>query len=566
MGQEKPDRIMPSTAFLSGNSSDINGYDTFVENWQELLEENPISKSNALSTQNKIREIEQLTYNVLERLAESDTPQSGKYSGSKAFRSLNSGAVICDDKGIMQSVNNQAAREFGLHEELSFRDVGIELEDGKSIQSKFSSFTTNPSSGFELKFLRCQQKNGTLINLAAMALPEAHEKTSFLVVFMTTPWDDVAQNLLISQYGLSETEAEIVGGFAIGTPLRQLAIQRRRSYATIRNQFQAVLEKTGCASQTELMRLLLGTSYLFAQIQTLAKETETFKSRKFEIIRQNGRILEVQLLGDMAGQPFICLSSVFGVSATPAIEAYLRKKKLLMLGVSRPGFGGTSPPNKKQDLYECLAGDISALLDNMEIKSCVFMGRVTATLSLVNLARLIPERISRAYAVNAMIPRRFISQGAAQSKWAVSLVKATRISPSIATFILIAGHKVLLRIGVESFLLKMYANSSIDKAALGDREIVQSISQGIASASQQGYTAGGIDFITGYEDWSTEVRLAKQKIFLLQGQNDPHIPIDASRAFARELQDNVELIEFPDGGGLLNYTHFEKVLDIIHKN
>lgn len=71
-----------------------------------------------------------------------------------------------------------------------------------------------------------------------------------------------ALKLLSDRVKLTDTELSVLECFACGAGLRQIAASRQRSYTTIRNQFQAILEKTGCQSQTDLLRILLGLSYL----------------------------------------------------------------------------------------------------------------------------------------------------------------------------------------------------------------------------------------------------------------------------------------------------------------
>lgn len=71
--------------------------------------------------------------------------------------------------------------------------------------------------------------------------------------------------LLADRSKLTEAEVRVLEYFARGADLRQIAATRQRSYTTIRNQFQAILEKTGCQSQTDLLRVLLGLSYLLTE-------------------------------------------------------------------------------------------------------------------------------------------------------------------------------------------------------------------------------------------------------------------------------------------------------------
>ncbi len=326
-----------------------------------------------------------------------------------------------------------------------------------------------------------------------------------------------------------------------------------------------MLEKTGCPNQADLLRLLLGTSYLFSQIQALTDTMTVAPSlgRSIMMARPNGRCFDVQMFGDMNGTSFICLPSIFGLPVTPTIEAKLREQNLLMLGIARPGFGGTSHPAAGQDIATCLAGDITALLDSLEVERCAFVGRASATPMLFDLANRIPDRISHVISVNGMVPRPYVDMQSVVSSWTKSLLSASRMSPTIATLILGAGNRLRLQMGTARFFAKMYRRSVVDITAILDPEVCQSLEHGIKYVMKQGLRAGSQDMIRGFQDWRGDVEDLEMPITLLHGIKDPHIPIEAVREFAKAFVDKVELIEFSDGGGLLNFTHADQIFDLI---
>jgi len=47
---------------------------------------------------------------------------------------------------------------------------------------------------------------------------------------------------------------------------------------------------------------------------------------------------------------------------------------------------------------------------------------------------------------------------------------------------------------------------------------------------------------------------------LIHGVFDPHVPIGAVRSFCKAYPMHTRLIEVPEGGGLLNYTHMPLIL------
>ena len=447
--------------FFENDVVDIDTYEDFVLGWREVVKNNV---DDSRDSNKNILAAESLTQNVLVKLIDSEHLEGDDVKVLPLFQTLINSAVICDVHGTIIQSNNLAAREFGLGISGNLADSGIEPENGKSFYSVFTGYRAKQTIGQKMQFVRCSTIEMSLINLIVTPLPYDYRENYFLVLFITPHWDEYVSKLLISQFNLTEVEAEIAYCFSIGTSLKKLAAHRGRSYTTIRNQFQSALEKTGCHNQAELLRLLLGISYIYSQLNLLVSKPESLEAKKIELIRPGGRFLEVRLLGDTKGTPFIYLYSIFGLPVTPQIQEFLQKNNLLMLGISRPGFGGTSIPLKQQDLYQCLADDVCAVMDSMQIEKCVFIGRASAARPMFNLERLIPKRISKSIIANALLPRKFIKKGSISSKWTNSLFNSSRVSASIAGFILSAGHKVMLKHGVEKFFTRVYSDSEIDKS------------------------------------------------------------------------------------------------------
>ena len=544
---------------LSRDTLDLDEFDSFLATWKRLADQHAAQTEDATKTSSKIKEVESLAEKALNRLLEADP--DGPTGGNALFKSLQIGAVICDASGHIRQSNDQALEAYGLHDRSEIGDAHLLTETGEPFGAPFLATLRDQSA---LTIRKCF-KDDTAVNLAILLLESNSAGPQFLIVFMDTSWGPEAKGLLAQRFDLTDVETEIVGQFIAGVPLKQIAENRGRSYQTVRNQFQTVLEKTGCPNQADLLRLLLGTSYLFSQIQTLADAviSAPVPGRNIAMARPNGRFFDVQLFGDMNGEPFICLPSIFGLPITAAIDAKLRAQNLLMLGIARPGFGETSHPAAGQNLAECLAGDITALLDSMEIERCVFVGRASAAPMLFEVANRLPDRVTHAISVNGMVPRPYVDMQSVVSSWTKSLFSASRMSPTIAALILGAGNRLRLQMGTVRFFSKMYRRSAVDTAAVLNPDICQSLERGIQYVTDQGLRAGTQDMIGGFQDWRDTVKPLKMPITLLHGVDDPHVPINAVREFAEAFSDQIELIEFADGGGLLNYTHADQIFELI---
>jgi len=65
-------------------------------------------------------------------------------------------------------------------------------------------------------------------------------------------------SLLHSLFDLTPSEIDVAHGIAAGLTVGQIAAQRGRSVATVRNQLRGVLAKTGSSRQADLILLLKG--------------------------------------------------------------------------------------------------------------------------------------------------------------------------------------------------------------------------------------------------------------------------------------------------------------------
>ncbi len=587
MSTKKSNVISGQSNIFNYSNKSITAYDAFLASWQEFIARDGWQSSS----NDEHHDIESFAVQTLSSLV-TKGDNASEYNANPFFSSLHNSAIICNADGIVLNANKQAMRDYAITPEANIDSLNIQLEDGISLATKLQAVITDKTSDSRLSLLQCRRidKEASL-SIAIMKLEEKFENkskakskgklnekeisvTHALVIFLDAACNIDAVNLFSVKFGLTKAETDVASSFSSGVSLKDIAKTRYRSYTTIRNQFQSILEKTGCKNQADLLRMLLGISYLLSFAEIVSKtektaETETTKKKtcgkKIEVMRPHGRFLDVRLYGDLEGEPFIVLPSIFGMPISESIEAQLRSRSLLMIGVWRPGFADTSKQHKSDDYYQCVADDIKAVLDNIGVERVPLMGRASAARTVFNLARIIPERISAACVVNSLVPLPFITKYKIVSKWTKALVSAFEYSPSFATLILETGRRLLIRDGGKKFIKKMYNTSPSDLRLVTDPDVMSCLQQGVLLASRQGFLAPTQDMIDGFKDWSSDVENSPIKVALLQGRNDPNISIEASRDFAKHFPEQVELIEFADGGGLLNYSHTHEILDWIEK-
>ena len=561
MGQQKP-----RLETLAKDELSTGEFETFLKEWRTFADAAPEAafESEINAAEQLIATIEKKTEKALHRLVEVSEYGGDEFKPNSQFLAFSCGSLLVDGAGAIVQANDQAARQFEIEDQQTLDQLNWVLSDGRPFVSVLNTSGNKSEREANFSIIRVQQlETNHDLNLAILHLGSQRKNNDqVLIVIIDAPWTDSTSQLVGAKFGLTAAESDIASDFAQGSSLRSIADRRGKSYATVRNQFQSVLEKTECTNQVELLRMLLGTSHLLAQLETLMPPLRDQHSRDINLVRPAQRFVDAKLAGDLSGRPFLFVPSVFGHSITPAIEQLLLRKNLLMISIVRPGFGGTSLPPKGQTEDQCLATDVAAILDNMGIEQCPIMGRASAARSVFNLLSDLPARFTTGYLVNAVVPGKFVKRDSIRSKWTQSLFSAANLAPGVASLILGAGGRILLRTGTERFIRRMYANSPADQEIVGNPEVAKSIREGVIMTIQQGPETGIRDMIRSFGDWSREADLVNAPITMIHGTKDPHVPIESVRKFVAAAPKTRRLIEI-SAGGLLNYSHAERLFECI---
>lgn len=83
--------------------------------------------------------------------------------------------------------------------------------------------------------------------------------------------------------------------------MKEIALQRGRSHATVRTQFQTIMGKSGASTQAELMRYTIAVSQFFIDLHPVTEVARHPYRKKFDMFRPGGRSVDVTLSGDLSG-------------------------------------------------------------------------------------------------------------------------------------------------------------------------------------------------------------------------------------------------------------------------
>lgn len=168
---------------------------------------------------------------------------------------LRCGIVLCDREGRVHWVNHSASQLLGPHRTLQVRGTHLHAEsvpETKRLLLELDRAGSGP--GGAVRYLRLGG-SGESLHVAI----QSGEQSSLLVLVLTTAGnvDQLPLDALEHMFGLTPTEARLLGALATGSTLEQYAAQRGVSPGTARVQLKQIQTKTGEHRQSGLVRLVL---------------------------------------------------------------------------------------------------------------------------------------------------------------------------------------------------------------------------------------------------------------------------------------------------------------------
>jgi pimeloyl-ACP methyl ester carboxylesterase/DNA-binding CsgD family transcriptional regulator len=546
------------------SNNDLEEYDAFMSSFRELISR--FGDTNAISGY-EVTELGHFSENAIKSFLKNDPLQYEIKTLNNTATEAEFCSIITDRFGTVIEANLVATELYKIVLGNTLEDNFIEIFGGSSFQRKFSEIEIENKSTSGFNILQASVNRSQILSTLAVKLitHKNSKEPFFLIVFLTPPNMAAAVNLISSKFRLSEAETYITASLIDGMTLREIAVKRSRSYKTIRNQLQQVLEKTNSNSQKTLMKLVSDLTFLLLEERRLLENIPHKNSKTIEIPRPQGRKVEVLLCGDEFGIPIVSLPALFGHGITDELVQSFILNKVFYVSVSRPGYGTTSKPPKGQSLDDCTARDMIAVLEALEISKCIIMGRAASSQSVYNMLLRIPDRFLAAIILGGMVPRKYFLDKTIKSKWTEAVMAVSTFSKPISRLLLATGHRLFLSSNPITFLDRMYADSKTDCAAFRQGDTAEVIRQSCVNATYQGIDAGVQDMVDGFKDWDNSVETITVPVKLLHGLDDGNIPIDAVREFAARHKKQFSLQEFSPGGGQLLYSHTDEILEIINK-
>ena len=551
---------------------DPSGFSDFMARWNEHFSEtydDPKVINGPIDGPQRDDDLEGAAHAALISIARQDDSKALALDVGQMLNRFPHGAFMATKDGLITASNDTAFARFDIDHGQHVNQLNYSLFAGRSLEQAIADVCSANHARSDVVIERAVENNterSTTVAIIQSRKGSDTSEASELVFIIDPVWrEDVAQ-LLQRAFDLSDAESEIVSGFMQGYSTREIAAQRNRSYATVRTQFQTILNKAGATTQVELMRTALSLSQFIADVEPLASAAAHPTRRRADVLRPNNRSVDTLFYGDPDGEPVIYLHNMYTRTFPPVIEAELAKAGLYFIAPARPGYGQSTQPSANQDYIDCYVNDIRAVLDQMQIERCKILGHVTAAPFTFAACAEMPERFSHAFVTSSSTPAPFIKLTSVGSNWTSALVSACKVSPRMGGLILSSGLRWTRKHGVTRFLAKHHRNSPADLEISLRQDVLKDFSESYEFSCAQGFESGALGFVISSDDWSNLVEQSPIPTTLIHGCQDSHFSVEAAREFRDAYSDKINLIEFEDAGQLVMMTHIQEVIQVLQSD
>lgn len=346
------------------------------------------------------------------------------------------------------------------------------------------------------------------------AIPLGDDKVGLHISLSYFEWTEAIIENLKNALGLSQSESRILQGVLKGQTRAEIAEQRGRSLSTVKAQANAILQKANCSNMNELAHLCTSIAYVVglsdnsseALKSTVTIATPRQSMRTLEV--GQGRELAYYEYGDPKGQPVLFIHGFYqGPFFTDEMKREFLQNGLRIIAPSRPHFGYTSPPIKRQKYIDAVNDDLASLVKHLNLGDNIIIAAHHSGGSFAfRFAKSIEQNIAGMVLIGAGIPitNEHIKYMNPEARMASV---ASRQAPSIMRLLITLIVKSFRKQGMDAMLDKSYAQMTkieVDKHYLHDQNSRPILANGMQHLVQQGAEAFVFDGRAQMLDWNAE--------------------------------------------------------------
>ena len=254
-------------------------------------------------------------------------------------------------------------------------------------------------------------------------------------------WPESLTTLLKEAFKLTLAEVEVVRALVEGKSLKEIGLERNRSFETVRAQTRSILAKTETRSQTELIRITLSLMDVVNDA-TSTQRPEDSDTRRLEplpfqtMVQPGNRRYDFIEFGDPKGRPLVFLPIDYGLIRWPAsAEREAINRNIRVIAPVRAGFGHSGQLPAKVNYALETGQDCGRLLDHLGIRKAAFLTIGADVRYAMHLANIRPQIVSGILACSGTLPISSPAQYERMGKWHRFILANARYAPLILPFL-----------------------------------------------------------------------------------------------------------------------------------
>lgn len=466
--------------------------------------------------------------------------------------------LVVRQDGVLQAMNRVAMGRMTCDPGDHVDALGLALEGSERLQAVVARLLDrrNDPAGEVGLYRAVEDATARTLTLAVVPSPRGEGEMGQALLFLIDPvWRQETEAIMARAFNLTEAECGVLFAFLDGQTLKDIALSRGRSLATIRTQFQKIMEKTGAHGQADLMRNTLAVSQFFQDVQDVSEVASHPRRKRFDMLRPGGRSIDVTLAGKMDGALVVFIADTTQWTFHAHIEEAFHNAGLCVASLCRPGYGRTDPPPRGEEYDPCLADDIKALMVQTGTERCVIWGHNTSTPFAVRSGMLLEDQVSCVFLHSAVTPAPFFDADQVGTPWVSAVMRALRGSPTMYRLMVRAGIKAWQAMGTRRIYAMQLRGNDSDVALATTPESVAEFDASIKQVMAQGLDYSIMAFDYAAKDWSDWVTACRAPVHLMQGTQDGTSPIGAARAMAAAFPGKVTLQELEGAGFMALLSH-----------
>jgi pimeloyl-ACP methyl ester carboxylesterase/DNA-binding CsgD family transcriptional regulator len=381
-----------------------------------------------------------------------------------------------------------------------------------------------------------------------------------LVDFSRARWHDDLETDLRAMFGLSLSEVAICHLLYEGYEVKEIAELRSRAEDTVRKQIKSIHSKTCCTRQVDFMRLLTGMLVMGQMGQHDMGVDSRLVNRESLRLPDGRELYYFHLTPPGSVQQTVVITH--GIASSPlfprAVFDILLANGISILGISRAGYGRSSPVPSGANPLDQFTNDLKQLLDHLQLQQVSLVSMQSgAMFSFAALSQL-KQRITRMVCIAPIIPLATSEEIAALPTGLKILARTKKLFPAFFPLVI---QTVLTRIDageVDSLYRSWYKGVPCDLAVVEDPDNRQLLDSWLRFCGAQ----GGEPYITdtGFvlSDWSAMIDTRTAPVLILHGDGDETVPREVLLKFVAQ-HPYIEVDTVPAAGQLMIFAEPEAI-------